>query len=862
MGLFDDVGANGVRTPAGAGLFDDIKATEPAGDTSRGFKESFQQLPQLGYGVLAGFGAAAENVVGEGGIATGIKKAGVKGYTDWANKIAAGFKTSDSIDYSWEQAKQGDFGALVDWLQHGIGYVGGQGLQMLATAGIGAVGGKIVAGTAAKQIAEGMVAKEAAKLAATGIAAEDAGKIAVVNVASKFANIGMNTALGGAAVGMEGGEIFGGLTQQADKDGRLLSGAELGKAFGATLAAGGLEFVGDRLGLDIVLGKSRFLKPAEFAKGITGRVGRGIIAGGLQAPIEAGTEYGQTMLEEYGQGKDPTSDESLKQARESAWLGALGGAVVGGAGGAIQSAKVRPQERPITEGVDKIVGAQSADEAIAVAAQVASGKPVAPTPAERVSAVMASVDLDAVRAQYGNEAATELLTSLAQVRDPRVPRAVREQQLRLLESTAAALRETPASMPIGEVSELIPVGDATELQAEAIPTGEATEMLPVGDVSEEAPVLPTGEATELDAETIAAAAPPPVNWQVATRDTATLRDQAYRKKPDVPTPAPSAVAESPGTSRAPDVERSVGPVSGMEADAGRGVVEPAAAPVAGSGEAVSVGSAAAESGEALREAEQSVRVAGAGPTASWVIREKATGAVVMETFDRKKVDALNTAKYEAVPIAEHLASLNVKAPAVERSEALSTDIQTLKKQWQDAVRAGDGAMARRINARIIEVKNAAPYTGPTMAEVEAVQDIPTTEKMREAIEAVGEDEFTRLVEEKYAEHKPQTENQKALLVEAAAIEVIALNRRDNPSAARRQEQVDALRKKKPAPAEPAKPATNRPPKSFRKKHNVTTDVFVEASSSMEKREVDADTALKALDEDIAELDAFLKCIKG
>lgn len=45
-------------------------------------------------------------------------------------------------------------------------------------------------------------------------------------------------------------------------------------------------------------------------------------------------------------------------------------------------------------------------------------------------------------------------------------------------------------------------------------------------------------------------------------------------------------------------------------------------------------------------------------TASWVIREKATGKVMLETFDRRKVDALNTEKYEAVPIGEYLASLN------------------------------------------------------------------------------------------------------------------------------------------------------------------------------------------------------------
>lgn len=58
-------------------------------------------------------------------------------------------------------------------------------------------------------------------------------------------------------------------------------------------------------------------------------------------------------------------------------------------------------------------------------------------------------------------------------------------------------------------------------------------------------------------------------------------------------------------------------------------------------------------------------------TASWILKDKTTGEVVMETFDRKKVDALNTDKYVAVPIQEHLASLNApKAePTVEKTEA-------------------------------------------------------------------------------------------------------------------------------------------------------------------------------------------------
>jgi len=43
---------------------------------------------------------------------------------------------------------------------------------------------------------------------------------------------------------------------------------------------------------------------------------------------------------------------------------------------------------------------------------------------------------------------------------------------------------------------------------------------------------------------------------------------------------------------------------------------------------------------------------------SWILRNKKTKEVVMETFDPKKVKALNTDKYEAVPIAEYLHSFS------------------------------------------------------------------------------------------------------------------------------------------------------------------------------------------------------------
>jgi hypothetical protein len=47
-------------------------------------------------------------------------------------------------------------------------------------------------------------------------------------------------------------------------------------------------------------------------------------------------------------------------------------------------------------------------------------------------------------------------------------------------------------------------------------------------------------------------------------------------------------------------------------------------------------------------------------TASWVIRERTTGLVIGEWFDARRVAALNTAKYEAVPILEYLQRFNAE----------------------------------------------------------------------------------------------------------------------------------------------------------------------------------------------------------
>lgn len=43
---------------------------------------------------------------------------------------------------------------------------------------------------------------------------------------------------------------------------------------------------------------------------------------------------------------------------------------------------------------------------------------------------------------------------------------------------------------------------------------------------------------------------------------------------------------------------------------------------------------------------------------SWVIRERATGKVVTELFDKRNIDKLNREKYEAIPIGIYLGQLN------------------------------------------------------------------------------------------------------------------------------------------------------------------------------------------------------------
>lgn len=309
------------------------------GDAGRGFKESFQQIPQTAAGLTAAAGAYGEKLFGEGGASTRLKQFGLRNYKEIGAEMAKDAKPSDSLTTSWDMARSGNPGALVDWLQHAIGYGGGQILQMLGTAGVGYVAGKVGLKTVADTVAKKLIEKEAQdilKKSGGKIAGEELQKQAVSNVAGK---IGMLTSMGAASLGMEGGEIHGGLLEKAEAEGRPVTGEELAKAFGSTVVAGGLDFVGDRFGLNMILGKGAMSKLAQTRLGsaVAGATGAGL--------VEGGTEFTQTLVEEFGKGNDPFSPESIKQALDAAGIGAVTGGSVGTVGGAMNK-RESPFQRP------------------------------------------------------------------------------------------------------------------------------------------------------------------------------------------------------------------------------------------------------------------------------------------------------------------------------------------------------------------------------------------------------------------------------------------------------------------------------------------------------------------------------------
>lgn len=349
----------------------------PQGDFVRGAKIAIGQTMPILKGVVGLGGATAEQALGEGGLATGIKNWGLKGYQEGMQALAPNQKDTDDLTVAWDKATKGDLGALVDWVQYGLGYAVGQGGEAAASALIGAGAGAVLAPEAAPVSAPGgavvglvakgavrqravaliekAVSKEANNLMAQAaqsgstLAAQDAVRMATASIAKE---IGSTGALLGYSGAQELGSIYPEAEAEAAKKGEQLTGADLARVWGTGLLAGGIEGLTDKLGIEAAMGRVRI-------PGATSRLGQAGLQGVAGAGIEAGTEAAQTVLERVGANQPVADPEGLRDIINSAGLGAVGGAAIGGAAGALRG----PRERS-NEAFTRIAGATNVDDAI------------------------------------------------------------------------------------------------------------------------------------------------------------------------------------------------------------------------------------------------------------------------------------------------------------------------------------------------------------------------------------------------------------------------------------------------------------------------------------------------------------------
>jgi len=204
----------------------------PERDFMRGAETAFKQTPALLEGLVGLFGATAEKAFGKGGISTDIKNWGLQGYEEGMQKMESSARPTDDVTVAWDRAKNGDWGAMVDWAEYALGYglaqVGETAVTGLAGAlaggavsgGAGAVPGAI-AGVAAKGATKGfiknLVERQIAKRAATLVeesAAKQGVKKLTQDEALKLAtkglarDIGAITSMTAYNVGIEGGQIY------------------------------------------------------------------------------------------------------------------------------------------------------------------------------------------------------------------------------------------------------------------------------------------------------------------------------------------------------------------------------------------------------------------------------------------------------------------------------------------------------------------------------------------------------------------------------------------------------------------------------------------------------------------------------
>ncbi len=103
-------------------------------------------------------------------------------------------------------------------------------------------------------------------------------------------------------------------------------------------------------------------------------------------------------------------------------------------------------------------------------------------------------------------------------------------------------------------------------------------------------------------------------------------------------------------------------------------------------------------------------------TASWIIVDRKTGKAVLETFNKKTADAVNTKRYEVLPVLQWLQRINGKTimknptkrkPRTPAQRAATSRMVAANKSRRGKVtaaqiRAAHGGSAKSRKARIIQ----------------------------------------------------------------------------------------------------------------------------------------------------------------
>lgn len=313
---------------------------KPMGQFKKGLYRSFAEIP----GLAAGVGGFAADAVGAEGVRDSLL-----GYAQKRQQQVERDYGSDAASFS--NVMEGKAGAG-DFLANAAGYVIGQAAQAIATGGIGAAAFKTMAKTAAKEAA--VAATE--KALAAGVAreaAEQAGLSAAKTVLERSVLTGATAGAGVQNLGMELGSIYPDVVEQAQKEGRQLTGEDKVRVGLSALAAAAVDTAMER-----ITGQ-KMLKGTEGST-LRGRMARQVPAGMARESI---TEGIQTGIERYGAGKEIADAEGVREIIDSMAVGAVGGGL---GGGAAALNKIQPESPAPAEpkGLDKIAGAADVDTAI------------------------------------------------------------------------------------------------------------------------------------------------------------------------------------------------------------------------------------------------------------------------------------------------------------------------------------------------------------------------------------------------------------------------------------------------------------------------------------------------------------------